>query len=42
MEQGFPPSGGMGMGIDRMLMVLTGLGIRETILFPFVKPTARA
>ena len=39
MEQGFPPSGGMGMGIDRMLMVLTGLGIRETILFPFVKPT---
>ena len=41
MEQGFPPSGGMGMGIDRMLMVLTGLGIRETILFPFVKPAAR-
>ena len=29
------------MGIDRMLMVLTGLGIRETILFPFVKPAAR-
>ncbi|VEI13667.1 lysine--tRNA ligase [Trueperella bialowiezensis] len=41
MEQGFPPSGGMGMGIDRMLMVLTGLGIRETILFPFVRPQAR-
>ncbi|MFP7696285.1 lysine--tRNA ligase [Trueperella sp. LYQ143] len=40
MEQGFPPSGGMGMGIDRMLMALTGLGIRETILFPFVKPRA--
>ncbi|WP_124055320.1 lysine--tRNA ligase [Arcanobacterium ihumii] len=39
MEQGFPPSGGMGMGIDRLLMVLTGLGIRETIAFPFVKPT---
>ncbi|WFN91164.1 lysine--tRNA ligase [Arcanobacterium wilhelmae] len=39
MEAGFPPSGGMGMGIDRLLMVLTGLGIRETILFPFVKPT---
>lgn len=37
MEQGFPPSGGMGMGIDRMLMALTGLGIRETIAFPFVK-----
>lgn len=40
MEQGFPPSGGMGMGVDRMLMVLTGLGIRDTILFPFVKPHA--
>ncbi|MDY5584689.1 MAG: lysine--tRNA ligase [Arcanobacterium sp.] len=39
MEQGFPPSGGMGMGIDRMLMAMTGLGIRETIAFPFVKPT---
>ena len=38
MEQGFPPSGGMGMGIDRLLMVLTGLGIRETMAFPFVKP----
>lgn len=40
MEQGFPPSGGMGMGIDRLLMALTGLGIRETILFPFVKTRA--
>ena len=37
MEQGFPPSGGMGMGIDRLLTALTGLGIRETIAFPFVK-----
>ncbi|MBM7825928.1 lysyl-tRNA synthetase class 2 [Arcanobacterium pluranimalium] len=37
MEQGFPPAGGMGMGVDRLLMVLTGLGIRETIAFPFVK-----
>ena len=37
MEQGFPPSGGMGMGIDRLLMVLTGQGIRETITFPLVR-----
>ncbi len=38
MEYAMPPSGGMGMGLDRLLMALTGLGIRETILFPLVKP----
>ena len=38
MEYGMPPMGGMGMGIDRLLMALTGLGIRETILFPLVRP----
>jgi lysyl-tRNA synthetase class 2 len=38
MEHGMPPMGGMGMGVDRLLMALTGLGIRETILFPLVKP----
>lgn len=37
MEQGFPPCGGMGMSIDRLLMALTGQGIRETITFPLVK-----
>ena len=37
MEHGMPPMGGMGMGIDRLLMAITGLGIRETILFPLVK-----
>ncbi|KGM10766.1 lysine--tRNA ligase [Cellulomonas bogoriensis] len=39
MEHAMPPAGGMGMGVDRLLMALTGLGIRETILFPLVKPT---
>ena len=37
MEYGMPPTGGMGMGIDRLLMMLTGLGIRETILYPIVR-----
>lgn len=37
MEYGMPPTGGMGMGIDRLLMALTGLGIRETILYPLVR-----
>lgn len=40
MEQGMPPTSGTGMGIDRLLMALTGLGIRETVLFPMVKPQA--
>ena len=38
MEQGMPPTTGTGMGVDRLLMALTGLGIRETILFPLVRP----
>jgi lysyl-tRNA synthetase, class II len=38
MEHGLPPTGGVGLGIDRLLMALTGLGIRETILFPLVRP----
>ncbi len=42
MEHGMPPMGGMGMGIDRLLMALTGLGIRETILFPLVKPELKS
>ncbi|MGH3615892.1 MAG: lysine--tRNA ligase [Pseudonocardia sp.] len=37
MEYGMPPTGGMGMGVDRLLMTLTGRGIRETILYPLVR-----
>ena len=42
MEQGMPPTAGTGMGVDRLLMALTGLGIRETVLFPLVKPEPAA
>jgi lysyl-tRNA synthetase class 2 len=38
LEYGMPPTGGMGAGIDRMIMAFTGKNIRETILFPLVKP----
>jgi len=38
LEYGMPPTGGMGLGVDRLLGLFTGRGIRETILFPLLKP----
>lgn len=38
LEYAMPPAGGQGMGIDRLIMMLTGKNIRETVLFPLTKP----
>ncbi|GAA0949757.1 bifunctional lysylphosphatidylglycerol synthetase/lysine--tRNA ligase LysX [Nonomuraea longicatena] len=41
LEYAMPPTGGVGVGIDRMIMALTGKNIRDTILFPLVKPAGQ-
>lgn len=40
LEHAAPPMGGLGVGVDRLLMLLRDVGIRETILFPFLRPEA--
>ncbi len=41
LEYGAPPMGGLGLGLDRVIMLFTGASIRETILFPHVRPEVR-
>lgn len=41
LEFGMPPTGGLGLGVDRVIMLITGATIRESLAFPLVKPVER-